>query len=333
MSNTPNKFVSERNSLIFAHHQSGCKAPEISRHLDLAYHTVKKVCTDFDNELKAKGLFIPRVFVRDSLNNILTCVELSNIIGKPGSQISKWITKYSLTTLKQIVDRKNVYSGVTGTMIVLSDKDGNLYSCKQAAKILRFTISKIRYEYNINGCDTLEKFTERMKDKKANRTILKTYQTPFGDLNVHDILDRHPDEINITTKTIYGRLSRRGGMCPSLWWDKMGCKEFADKLIAEGLVPSASVISLKPKKKPFNRSKACYRKKHTERCINYFLLTESFIGKKRDKPEICQVACGEECKNYEGQSIDTFKFDKHGTSTTRQSTYCRGDIAKNYVRV
>ena len=214
---------------------------------------------------------------------------------------------------------------VKNNLYFMSDKDGNQYTFKQVAELTGRNETQAAFAHRRKGILTIEEFMEipQVGGKLVyNPKPVKLYETPFGRLSHADIVKRHEffdhkdKSMRMTRPAISGRLSRRGGMCPSLWWEKMKPAAFWRRLVESGIESIAPVRGTATNKKHptkigFNRSKACYRNNHMERCVTYMDLTESFCDVPAcDMPGRCEVAEGCSCVNYVGEPLAVMSFDR-----------------------
>lgn len=221
-------------------------------------------------------------------------------------------------------------------MYYMEDDEGNKKNLKDVSVLVKCTYAQAYHAYvnkKIKTISELIKYREILKNGgRFVQMKRKLYKTKYGMLSTRQIYDMHPHKDVVTFASISSRITRRGGMCPSLWWPSLDPGTFRAKLVEEGIIPPYTEKAKKrmvDHKPVFNRSVTCYRHKHTERCKHYYDLSETFIS--GDRPDICKSAKDDCCDNYDGELIDAFIKDKHGASTARHS--CESERGTFYLRV
>jgi len=219
------------------------------------------------------------------------------------------------------------------------DHNGSKVSLREACGIIKCSYSKIYLAVSEKDCksvnDVIAWFEYLASGGKFKDMKRRQYQTKHGLLTMAEIYDIHPYKDEITKATISGRMCRREGMCPSLWWGSMLPSKFKSKLIELGLIePYKRTPAKKKTKLKFDKSKTCYRDKFTIKCSHYLSLSDSFDGTSKF-PDKCKEALGDKCPNFYGNRLEPMWIDRHGSSTGRLSEYTgRGERRdKRYLKV
>lgn len=142
-------------------------------------------------------------------------------------EIAEYIIKNVSTSASERASR-------TLTKYYVKDHDGKLISATEAADRVNMSPSTVRNYINNHGCRTMED-VEEAANKSKRRVREKKYKTPYGMLTSEEVYNIHPHKKELNIASVRGRLYRRGGMCPSLWWAKMPPMQFRARLLNEGL--------------------------------------------------------------------------------------------------
>jgi len=134
--------------------------------------------------------------------------------------------------------------------------------------------------YVKKGCVTIADVLARQKllltDPTGHGIFATKYETIYGKLTVSQIMEIHPFRQNLTYSCLTGRLTRRGGMCSSLWWNNIGANAFRAKLIDEGIEKPTFGVNPNFDDNVFDfkqKSKHCIKQqvtcRHYSSCLSY----------------------------------------------------------------
>jgi len=199
----------------------------------------------------------------------------------------------------------------TGKMLLLSRIEGYSYS-----KV--YNVYKKHPEIK-TVAEFISNYERMVRERPTKRSVAATklWDTPYGKLTTLQIHERHDHKDDISPVLLSNRLTKRGGMCPSLWWPKLHGSKFRVRLIKEGIV-EANWTNHRPagyvednavndptshsnrRDQKIDRLKCCLRNKGRERCKHY----EKRLAQYTGHPKICNVANKEGCSNYEGVDIN-----------------------------
>ncbi len=116
----------------------------------------------------------------------------------------------------------------------VTNSSGETFTIAEAAKLAGLTVGTVRDYVKRIGITTIDQILRR-KEMIKSGSGAHAHETKFGMLTVSEIYKRHPFKDEISKPLLSGRLCRRGGMCPSLWWEKLHKESFLKRLIEEGI--------------------------------------------------------------------------------------------------
>lgn len=155
----------------------------------------------------------------------------------------------------------------------VTNEEGLAVSVCQAAADFEVSYHTIN-KYRKAGFDTYPEIAKKIKASEQIKTRRsRLFKTPFGEISARQAYEIHPYKEKLSIVTVTNRLRERGGMCPSVWWDKMSPAAFRWRLVKEGIATKV-YNNLEPITVKFDRSK-CMINHRT--CTKYKEATDEIV--------------------------------------------------------
>lgn len=152
-------------------------------------------------------------------------------------------------------------------------------SIKEAAALIGMSESTVRNYVVNHGCKTIKGIrAKKYSPRKRSGTPFRKIKTTRGEMTLPEVVEAH-DYKEVSLVTLRGRISRRGSMCPSLWYPKLVSFDFRAKLVEDGLEAETGHFSKIEGQLPSLQRKTCTV--NGRQCCHYSECTDSICFDKK----------------------------------------------------